>query len=450
MQEKKLFREYERVEMQEKLLVKERGYMLEQLAATKKFLETISPVPKMREKFLHPSKGSRAIIRDPLQKQILLQIKDLEKSIAAYHDELIGLDTKLAHLSGVVGTLKEAVGLKDAHLVTDAAASHVRHAEKNAGKPPNLDKHPMLLPRCTWLQKTAAVMEDAGFVYKNGSRAQVHSASVRRSRGMIDEKIRLKIIEMIQRSLGKSDLSRPYLEKRLEECTLELDKAMATLQHLHVAVKELEPPMEEAILQEMMRNQRPFSEYVDDSGTRALKVEQAYWAENMAKQVGAKEGVALNFKKLLALQTQLKKMVLDDTGKSDTDKVVKDMLAINSPIPSTLLETVNIRKSAVERAGQYPSNHHVVTSHRLPEGSFGQRAISALDSLPKHAMTMPRLGKHLTMTSNFVDLAPPGFWQPPSPAMLKGKGTRSRTSKAHHLPSLDAPQVRTQALVQGR
>ena len=117
----------------------------------------MSPSLKMREPFLKPEKGSRAIVRDLLQKTLLVQKADLEKSISLYKNELIALDTSIKHLKEVHKKLKKEVDLKDASLVTDAAASHVRQAEKFAGLPPNTDEHPLLLPRCTWLQHTRQV-----------------------------------------------------------------------------------------------------------------------------------------------------------------------------------------------------------------------------------------------------------------------------------------------------
>jgi len=444
MAEKRLMRECERIQEQEKQIEQEREWISNQLASTTAFLEGVAPATKMREKFLAPSKGSKAIIRDLLQKQLLIQKAELERSCLLYREELIGLGTSAKHLKGVSGKLRKEVQNKDASLVTDAAASHVRHSEKYAGLPPNQDGRPLLLPRCTWLQVTNDIMADAGFVFQNATRTQVHSASLRRSRGVADENFRLKIVEMIQRMLGKSNLARPFLEQRLEDCTREIDKAMVTLEHLSIAVGELKEPEEVARIQEMMRNQRPFSEFVDDSGTRALKVEQQYWIENLAAQTGARAGVASNLRQLMDLQASIKRDLADDSGAQDTDRVVMGLETDSSPIPPDLLDTVGTKKGCIQRAGTYPSQHHIMTSHRLPEGSFGQRSVSALDDLPKHSTTMPRLGKHLTMTSNLVGEAPPGFWQPPlGPPRRKGK------SKTHHLEPLDPVVMQQRALSQG-
>lgn len=217
MAEKRLMREYERIQAQEKQIEQEITWLTKQLASTQAFLERVAPATKMREKFLAPEKGSRAIVRDLLQKQLLIQKAELEKSCQLYRDELIGLDTSAKHLKGVSSKLRHEVQAKDASLVTDAAASHARHSEKYAGLPPYQDGRPLLLPRCTWLQHTNEVMADAGFVFQNSTRVQVHSSSLRRTRGVVDENFRLKIVEMIQRMLGKSDLARPFLEQRLED-----------------------------------------------------------------------------------------------------------------------------------------------------------------------------------------------------------------------------------------
>ena len=285
-------------------------------------------------------------------------------------------------------------------------------------------------------------MDDAGFVYKNAVRNQIHSSSLRRTRGVVDENFRLKVIEMIQRMSGKSDLARPFLEQRLEDCKAEIDKAMITLEHLSIAVGELKEPAEIAKLQELMRNQRPYSEFVDDSGTRALKVEQEYWKGNLAAQTGARAGVHKNLQQLMALKEEITQNLKEDSGAADMDKAIMKLEAEASPIPADLLETVKTRGPAIQRAGTYPSQHHIVTSHRLPEGSFGQRSVTALADIPKHATTMPRLGKHLTMTSNLINKAPKGFWQPP----LGAPRRKRAKSKAHHLEPLPN---QTQALQQG-
>ena len=73
MAEKRLMREYERIQEQEKQIEQETTWLTKQLASTQAFLERVAPATKMREKFLAPEKGSRAIVRDLLQKQLLIQ-----------------------------------------------------------------------------------------------------------------------------------------------------------------------------------------------------------------------------------------------------------------------------------------------------------------------------------------------------------------------------------------
>lgn len=221
---------------------------------------------------------------------------------------------------------------------------------------------------------------------------------------------------------------------------------MVTLEHLSIAVSELKDPQEVAKMQEMMRNQRPYSEFVADSGTRALKVEQQYLADNLAAQTDARAGVHVNLQQLMALQAKIKEDLAGDSSAQDTDRAVMALEADASPVPADLLDTVGTKKGAIQRAGTYPSTHHIMTSQQLPEGSFGQRAVISLSNLPKHSTTMPRLGKHLTMTSNLIGQAPPGFWQPPlGPPRRKGK------SKTHHLDPLEPePQPsQVRALSQG-
>jgi len=425
-------RELERITVQEEMIKQERQWMQEHLESTRGFLHTVTPATKMREPFLKPSPASTAIVRDTLQKQLLIQRQELTKSIEVFEDELIGLNISIEQLKGARANLEREVKAKDDALCTDTAALHLNPTGSIPHAPPNTQRA-LLKPRSSWTKGIAEVLEDAGFVFKNATRRQVKGAAVRRSRGIVDENFRLKLIEMITRMANKSDLARPYLNQRLLDVRSEIDKAHVTVEHLQEAVSELTPPMERAQLQAQMRNQRPASEFVDDSGARALKMEVRRWEGNMGRQMGALNQVKHDLHELKALEAQTQRMLANDSGSQDTDATVLRMQSEGSPIPPALLDTISPKKTSIRRGGSSPSNHHIFASYRLPDKTVGMRSVSALGHTHRLPSTMPRLQKHVTMTSNLMDAAPPNFWQPPKglPPQLLRPGSR-----AHHVPSM--------------
>jgi len=437
MLEKKLMRELERVTAQEEMMLQEREWMKAQQASTKAFLNSVLLCPKMREEYLKPAPGSSAIIRDSLQKQLLVQKQELKKSLAAYEDEMIGINISCKDLADAKAKLLKEVKSKDEALTTDTAALHLSPTGGVKSAPPN-KKPPLLQPRSSWLKRSAELLEDSAVIFKNATRKQVKSASVRRSRGIVDENFRLKLNEMLQRMAIKSTLTRPYLEQRLIDVRAEIVKADDTVTHLAESVEELKPSMDRAELQQTMRNQRPQSEFVDDSGSRALQMERQRWEASMGKQKSSLAQVRHDHAKLRELEAALLGMLENDSGSLDTDNQVLKMQTEASPIPPALLETCSPKKNAITRGGSSPSVHHIFSSYRLPDKSVGMRSVSAMSSV-KYPSSMPRLQKHVTMTSNLMDSAPPGFWSPPkglSPPLPKRNNSPSKT---HHVSPLDSP-----------
>jgi len=427
MLEKRMLRELERVSTQEKLVEQELDLLESQLRHTRDFLHAVTPAEKMREPYLCPKGEVKSVIvRDAVQKQLFVQRQELSKSIAAYNDEKIALGIALKQLQEVGRLLDKEVKSKDAALVTDTAVLTID--QQNGLAPPNR-KAPVLKPRSSWLQHTAEIMNEAGNVFKNASRKQIHSSATRRSRGLLDENFRLKMTEMLQKNIGKSNLATPFLETKLLQCQDEIAKAQDTAKRLSGMVNDTMEPMERVHMQEVMRNQRPETEFVMDSAAFAIQKEQQRWQRNKYTDQQALAMVNNNLDSLCELEASLINMINVGTESQDTDKVVKDLQTGSSPIPSVLLNTVSTKRDAIERSGLAPSDHHIMVSHRLPKDALGQRS-KTVSPMPHHA-TMPRLRQHVTMTSHYIDAAPE-FWSPPK-CPVRRKRPHSRQ---HHVPPL--------------
>lgn len=428
MLEKRMLRELERVTAQEKLVEQELDLLESQLSHTRSFLQAVTPAEKMREPYLCPKGEVKSVIvRDAVQKQLFVQRQELSKSIAAYCDEKIALDISLKQLREVRQDLDKEVKAKDAALVTDTAVLTIDQ-QNNGLAPPN-KRAPVLKPRSSWLTRTAEIMDAAGRVFQNASRKQIHSSATRRSRGLLDENFRLKMTELLQKNIGKSNLARPFLETKLLQAQSEIAKAQDTANRLTGMVHDTMEPMERVQMQEVMRNQRPETEFVMDSAAFAIQKEQQRWQRNKFTDQQSLAMVNNNLASLRELEASLINMLNVGTESQDTDKIVKGLQTGSSPVPAVLLDTVSSKRDAIERSGVAPSDHHIMVSHRLPKDALGQRS-KTVSPMP-HRTTMPRLRQHVTMTSHFIDSAPE-FWSPPK---CPPRGQRSR-SRQHHVPPL--------------
>jgi len=397
MVDKKLCNELERIMAQCKLVEQEKQWLTDQMNNTKAFMHKMSKATKLRENCLHPSKDSPAIVRDAVQKQLLIQQQEMNKSIQKYDNEMIGVDISIKQLKEVEQQLQEEAKVKEQALFTDTVA--LSESLASGFPPPNVKSQPVLMPRSSWLRNAEELMQNAAYVFKNSTRHQVQSAAVRRSRGMADENFRLKLIEMINRVVGKSDLARPYIEAKLGKAKSEIFKAVDTKHYLEAIVADKEEPINTTMMQQMMRNQRPESEFVDDSASRAIRMEHDRWNKNLSREQGALNTVEYDLAKLNQVRHDLESLMNTGDETKELNHHVINTLVSNSPIPAELMDTVSPKKFAKARGGQAPSAHHTLASCKLATDAIGQRAVSALEGRmnqhPAHT-TMPRLQKHVT------------------------------------------------------